>query len=101
MHLLSQLAFRDPDIDGIYLLTDGKPDTSTSLVLREVAKMNEKRNITVNTISFNCTDRYLLQILVLVLVIQLVLGAKNNSYKNSYLSFFVAANIFNVVFLLF
>ncbi|XP_059162068.1 von Willebrand factor A domain-containing protein 3A-like [Physella acuta] len=51
-----QLAFRDPDIDAIYILTDGKPDTSTSLVLREVAKMNEKRNLTVNTISFNCTD---------------------------------------------
>ncbi|GFR86394.1 von Willebrand factor A domain-containing protein 3A [Elysia marginata] len=51
-----QLAFRDPDIDAIYLLTDGKPDTSTSLVLREVAKMNERRNISVNTISFNCTD---------------------------------------------
>ncbi|XP_055877562.1 von Willebrand factor A domain-containing protein 3A-like [Biomphalaria glabrata] len=50
-----QLAFRDPDIDAIYLLTDGKPDTSTSLVLREVAKMNEKRSISVNTISFNCT----------------------------------------------
>ncbi|XP_035826258.1 von Willebrand factor A domain-containing protein 3A isoform X2 [Aplysia californica] len=51
-----QLAFRDPDIDAIYLLTDGKPDTSTSLVLREVSKRNEKRNISVNTISFNCTD---------------------------------------------
>ena len=57
IRLLHQLAFRDPDIDAIYLLTDGKPDTSTSMVLREVAKMNERRNINVNTISFNCTDR--------------------------------------------
>ncbi|CAG5136343.1 unnamed protein product, partial [Candidula unifasciata] len=51
-----RLTFSDPDIDAIYLLTDGKPDTSTALVLREVAKMNENRNVTVNTISINCTD---------------------------------------------
>ena len=53
-----QLAFEDKDLEAIYLLTDGKPDTSTSLVLREVARMNLDRNITVNTISFNCSDRY-------------------------------------------
>ncbi|ESO87152.1 hypothetical protein LOTGIDRAFT_107324, partial [Lottia gigantea] len=51
-----QLAFDDPDIEAIYMLTDGKPDTSTSLVLREVMAMNEERNIPVNTISFNCSD---------------------------------------------
>ncbi|XP_041363576.1 von Willebrand factor A domain-containing protein 3A-like [Gigantopelta aegis] len=51
-----QMAFSDPDVDGIYLLTDGKPDTSTSLILREVAKMNIDRTVPVNTISFNCSD---------------------------------------------
>ncbi|KAL4240557.1 Von Willebrand factor A [Mactra antiquata] len=50
-----QLAFEDPQIDSIYLLTDGKPDTSTSLVLREVAE-NTKNLIPINTISFNCND---------------------------------------------
>jgi len=54
----AQLAFEDKDLEAVYLLTDGKPDTSTSLVLREVARMNLDRNITVNTISFNCSDRY-------------------------------------------
>nr|KAG5713595.1 hypothetical protein BaRGS_024643 [Batillaria attramentaria] len=51
-----QLAFDDKDMEAIYLLTDGKPDTSTSLVLREVARMNSDRLVTVNTISFNCSD---------------------------------------------
>ncbi|XP_045213175.2 von Willebrand factor A domain-containing protein 3A-like isoform X3 [Mercenaria mercenaria] len=50
-----QLAFDDPEIDSVYLLTDGKPDTSTSLVLREVAE-NTENLIPINTISFNCND---------------------------------------------
>ncbi|ELU05822.1 hypothetical protein CAPTEDRAFT_167235 [Capitella teleta] len=52
-----QMAFRDKDVAAIYLLTDGKPDTSTSLVLRKVAEMNESEQVVVNTISFNCDDR--------------------------------------------
>jgi hypothetical protein len=43
---------------GIYLLTDGKPDTSMSMVLNEVRQMNSNKNIVINTISFNCPDRY-------------------------------------------
>lgn len=50
-----QLAFEDTETDALYLLTDGKPDTSTSLVLREVAE-STKNLIPVNTISFNCND---------------------------------------------
>ncbi|XP_052768708.1 von Willebrand factor A domain-containing protein 3A-like isoform X2 [Mya arenaria] len=50
-----QLAFDDQEIDSVYLLTDGKPDTSTSLVLREVAE-DTKNLIPINTISFNCND---------------------------------------------
>ncbi|XP_064617094.1 von Willebrand factor A domain-containing protein 3A-like [Liolophura sinensis] len=51
-----KMAFADPDIEAVYLLTDGKPDTSTSLVLREVSEMNENRRVKINTISFNCED---------------------------------------------
>ncbi|KAI0236056.1 von Willebrand factor A domain-containing protein 3A [Lamellibrachia satsuma] len=51
-----ELAFKDPAVDAIYLLTDGKPDTSTSLVLSEVVSMNTDRHVVVNTISFNCDD---------------------------------------------
>jgi len=42
---------------GFYLFTDGKPDTSMSLVMNKVAEMNADRKIIVNTISFNCPDR--------------------------------------------
>ncbi|XP_078347349.1 von Willebrand factor A domain-containing protein 3A-like isoform X3 [Oculina patagonica] len=51
-----QLAFEDPEVQGIYLLTDGKPDNSTTMVLREVAKLNSGRNVRVHCISFNCDD---------------------------------------------
>jgi len=54
--IILQLAFEDLQIDSVYLLTDGKPDTSTSLVLRQVAE-NTKNLIPINTISFNCSDR--------------------------------------------
>ena len=50
---------KSADTVGIYLLTDGKPDTSMSLVLNEVREMNSAKNIIINTISFNCPDRYL------------------------------------------
>lgn len=51
-----QMAFEDPEVQGIYLLTDGKPDNSTTMVLREVAKLNSGRNVRVHCISFNCDD---------------------------------------------
>ena len=51
-----QMAFAEPDIDAVYLLSDGKPDTSTSLVLKEVARINLEREVKVHTISFNCDD---------------------------------------------
>lgn len=51
-----ELAFEDPEVQGIYLLTDGKPDNSTTMVLREVAKLNSGRNVRVHCISFNCDD---------------------------------------------
>lgn len=56
------MAFDDPDITAVYMLTDGKPDTSTSMVLKEVSEMNVDRKIPINTISFNCSDRFVLVI---------------------------------------
>ncbi|XP_051878461.1 von Willebrand factor A domain-containing protein 3A [Pristis pectinata] len=51
-----QSAFRHLDVQGVYLLTDGKPDTSCRLVLKEMQQMNRGRGVKVHTISFNCTD---------------------------------------------
>lgn len=55
---LLQMAFDHSDVKSMYLLSDGKPDTSTSLVLREVSEMNTDRQVIINSISFNCEDRY-------------------------------------------
>ena len=50
-------AFGDQEVSAIYLITDGKPDNSTSLVLDEVRKMNQVRHLSINTVSFNCDDK--------------------------------------------
>uniref|UniRef100_A0A8C0DUS8 von Willebrand factor A domain containing 3A n=1 Tax=Balaenoptera musculus TaxID=9771 RepID=A0A8C0DUS8_BALMU len=50
-------AFSFPDVEGLYLLTDGKPDTSCSLILSEVQRLKEKRDVKVHTVSLNCSDR--------------------------------------------
>lgn len=44
-------------INSIYLISDGKPDNSMSMVLDEVKAMNAGRNLKINTISFNCQDQ--------------------------------------------
>ncbi|XP_036408030.1 von Willebrand factor A domain-containing protein 3A [Megalops cyprinoides] len=41
---------------GCYLLSDGKPDSSCSLMLQEAKQMTTGRDITIHTISFNCKD---------------------------------------------
>ncbi|XP_041062739.1 von Willebrand factor A domain-containing protein 3A [Carcharodon carcharias] len=51
-----QKAFQFLDVQGIYLLTDGKPDTSCSLILKETQQMNQGRGVKIHTISFNCID---------------------------------------------
>jgi len=51
------MAFEESDLEAIYLLTDGKPDTSTALVLHEVQNLNAESQVVINTISFNCIDR--------------------------------------------
>lgn len=53
--LEAAFATREP-IDAIYLLTDGKPDTSTSTILRSLNRLDAGRNIAVHAISFNCCD---------------------------------------------
>ncbi|XP_065066102.1 von Willebrand factor A domain-containing protein 3A-like isoform X2 [Rhopilema esculentum] len=51
-----KLAFQVEGLDAIYLLSDGKPDTSTSSVLREVATLHAEKKLKIHTISFNCED---------------------------------------------
>ncbi|XP_065416052.1 von Willebrand factor A domain-containing protein 3A isoform X3 [Chrysemys picta bellii] len=52
-----QKAFCFQDLEALYVLTDGKPDTSCSLILKEVEKIRKKQTIKIHTISFNCSDR--------------------------------------------
>ena len=57
-YVLFQKAFSFPDVEGLYLLTDGKPDTSCSLILSEVQRLKEKRDVKVHTISPNSSCRW-------------------------------------------
>ncbi|KAG8513517.1 LOW QUALITY PROTEIN: von Willebrand factor A domain-containing protein 3A, partial [Galemys pyrenaicus] len=50
-------AFSFHDVEGLYLLTDGKPDTSCSLVLSEVGRLSEKRAVKVHTVSLSGAGR--------------------------------------------
>ncbi|XP_054549899.1 von Willebrand factor A domain-containing protein 3A [Talpa occidentalis] len=50
-------AFSFHDVEGLYLLTDGKPDTSCSLILSEVGRLTEKRDVKVHTVSLSCAGR--------------------------------------------
>uniref|UniRef100_A0A452GT63 VWFA domain-containing protein n=1 Tax=Gopherus agassizii TaxID=38772 RepID=A0A452GT63_9SAUR len=52
-----QKAFCFQDLEALYVVTDGKPDTSCSLILKEVEKIRKKETIKIHTISFNCSDR--------------------------------------------
>uniref|UniRef100_A0A8B9BR14 von Willebrand factor A domain containing 3A n=1 Tax=Anser brachyrhynchus TaxID=132585 RepID=A0A8B9BR14_9AVES len=45
------------DIEALYVLTDGKPDTSCSLILKEIESLRKKQDIKIHTISFSCADR--------------------------------------------
>ncbi|XP_014400903.1 PREDICTED: von Willebrand factor A domain-containing protein 3A [Myotis brandtii] len=50
-------AFSLRDVEGLYLLTDGKPDTSCSLILREVRRLTEAHHVKVHTISLSGAGR--------------------------------------------
>ncbi|XP_029858272.1 von Willebrand factor A domain-containing protein 3A [Aquila chrysaetos chrysaetos] len=55
MALQKALSFKG--IEALYVLTDGKPDTSCSLILKEIERLRKKQDIKIHTISFSCTDR--------------------------------------------
>ncbi|XP_009585057.1 PREDICTED: von Willebrand factor A domain-containing protein 3A-like, partial [Fulmarus glacialis] len=55
MALQKALSFQG--IEALYVLTDGKPDTSCSLILEEIERLRKKQDIKIHTISFSCTDR--------------------------------------------
>ncbi|XP_048967263.1 von Willebrand factor A domain-containing protein 3A isoform X2 [Canis lupus dingo] len=50
-------AFTFHDVEGLYLLTDGKPDTSCSLILREVQRLTETGDVKMHTIALNHSGR--------------------------------------------
>ncbi|KFZ53138.1 von Willebrand factor A domain-containing protein 3A, partial [Antrostomus carolinensis] len=52
-----QKAFCFKGIEALYVLTDGKPDTSCSLILKEIERLRKKQDTKIHTISFSCTDR--------------------------------------------
>uniref|UniRef100_A0A8D0GIN4 von Willebrand factor A domain containing 3A n=1 Tax=Sphenodon punctatus TaxID=8508 RepID=A0A8D0GIN4_SPHPU len=54
-----QKAFCLQDVEALYVLTDGKPDTSCTFILKEIEQLRKKQTIKIHTISFNCADRYL------------------------------------------
>ena len=56
IHSLIQVAMEMAGVEGIYVLTDGKPNSSMSLVLERVSRMNSRGRVKINTISFNCFD---------------------------------------------
>ncbi|KAM7091838.1 von Willebrand factor A domain-containing protein 3A [Ciconia maguari] len=55
MALQKALSFQG--IEALYVLTDGKPDTSCSLILKEMERLRKKQDIKIHTISSSCTDR--------------------------------------------
>ncbi|XP_068002901.1 von Willebrand factor A domain-containing protein 3A [Melanerpes formicivorus] len=57
MALQKALSFQG--VEALYVLTDGKPDTSCSLILKEIERLRKKQDIKIHTISFSCTDRKL------------------------------------------
>ena len=42
----------DPEVEGVYLLSDGLPDSSTQEVLRHAREMVQGRNVKIHTISY-------------------------------------------------
>lgn len=55
-----QKALSFQGIEALYVLTDGKPDTSCSLILKEIERLRKKQDIKIHTISFSCADRYMM-----------------------------------------
>ncbi|KAL3316845.1 von Willebrand factor A domain containing 3B [Cichlidogyrus casuarinus] len=49
-------ALADVDVQGIYLLTDGRPDQNPKVVLGQLCSTG-RDHLPVHTVSFNCADR--------------------------------------------
>lgn len=47
-------------MEALYILTDGKPDTSCNLILKEIERLRKQQDIKIHTISFSCVDRYVI-----------------------------------------
>ncbi|XP_027512563.1 von Willebrand factor A domain-containing protein 3A isoform X1 [Corapipo altera] len=52
-----QKALSFQGVEALYLLTDGRPDTSCSLILEEIERLRKEQDIKIHTISFSCADR--------------------------------------------
>ncbi|XP_069066394.1 von Willebrand factor A domain-containing protein 3A [Pleurodeles waltl] len=52
-----QRALQFRDVQGLYILTDGNPQTSCSHVLLEAVKIMKEKDVTVHTVSFNYSNR--------------------------------------------
>lgn len=55
-----QKALSFQGVEALYLLTDGKPDTSCSLILKEIERLIKQQDIKIHTICFSCADRYMM-----------------------------------------
>ncbi|OXB81802.1 UNVERIFIED_CONTAM: hypothetical protein H355_014999 [Colinus virginianus] len=55
MALQKALSFQD--VEALYILTDGKPDTSCNLILKEIERLRKQQDIKIHTISFSSVDR--------------------------------------------
>lgn len=55
-----QKALSFQGVEALYLLTDGKPDTSCNLILKEIERLIKKQDIKIHTICFSCADRYMI-----------------------------------------
>ncbi|KFQ79650.1 von Willebrand factor A domain-containing protein 3A, partial [Phaethon lepturus] len=55
MALQKALSFEG--IEALYVLTDGKPDTSCSLILKEIERLRKNQDTKIHTVSFSHTDR--------------------------------------------
>ncbi|KAF4115471.1 hypothetical protein G5714_002960 [Onychostoma macrolepis] len=51
------------DAVGLYLITDGRCDSSHSLILTEIEKLRQEKDFTVHTIAVNCHDRACIEFL--------------------------------------
>lgn len=51
-----QQALSFDGVEGVYLLSDGKPDCSKSNVLRRIANFNMEKKVKIHTIAYQCND---------------------------------------------